>query len=518
MKQVILKYMVMAVVGVSIVTFLGYFNSKKAHAAVDISAVNNWQAVCDPRRPKSHNEYDAIVVGAGIGGLTTAALLAKNHYKVLVLEQHSQVGGYCSSYKRDGFMFTVGVENVSGFWEEGMLQKLLDTLGLHKDDLFVLNKHTCIIGGKTITFSGLKNDSIEQLSKYFPHESAAIAQFFDQAEQAMRESRSADKDSLPESSAFKSWSNATYQQKLDEYFTDTELKTVLCSLLGYIGTKPDKTPALAALKAALSYFIFGGYYPKGGPGNFAEKLQQVIETNGGTVIPNSKVDQILVESGEVIGIRVGENIYKSSVVVSNVNAKILFSTLLSKEAIDQKFVDAIMSLKMAHSTSLVNFGLDLDISTISSSSLISDHDHGVTLSIPSNVDASLAPLGKSVLSVFVASEYATTPEYGTTAYEAYKKEKLEKAIQKVETIIPDFRKHIIVSDVSTPRSFERFTAMPQGALYGFDQSAGAKRPYFKTPIRGLYLASSSTYPGGGVEAVVAAGFICFGDICSGMKK
>ena len=55
--------------------------------------------------------------------------------------------------------------------------------------------------------------------------------------------------------------------------------------------------------------------------------------------------------------------------------------------------------------------------------------------------------------------------------------------------------------------------MPEGAIYAFDQSTETRRPYFKTPIRGLYLASASTFPGGGVEAVVIAGTICANDIC-----
>jgi hypothetical protein len=77
--------------------------------------------------------------------------------------------------------------------------------------------------------------------------------------------------------------------------------------------------------------------------------------------------------------------------------------------------------------------------------------------------------------------------------------------------------HIVVTDFITPRTFESFTSMPEGAVYSFDQSKGSKRPYFKTPIEGLYLASSSTFPGGGVEAVVVSGFRCVRDIESHKK-
>jgi all-trans-retinol 13,14-reductase len=94
----------------------------------------------DPKRPKGEDEYDAIIVGSGIGGLTCGALLSKRGYKVLVLEQHHQVGGYCSSFKRGGFVFNAGVEDVSGLWERGPITYLLRELGLKRDDLFVRSR------------------------------------------------------------------------------------------------------------------------------------------------------------------------------------------------------------------------------------------------------------------------------------------------------------------------------------------------------------------------------------------
>lgn len=90
----------------------------------------------------------------------------------------------------------------------------------------------------------------------------------------------------------------------------------------------------------------------------------------------------------------------------------------------------------------------------------------------------------------------------------------ETLIQKADNVIPDLSKHIVVEDAATPKTFERCTTMPEGALYAIDQSIGAKRPYFKTLIKGLYLAGASTFPGGGIEAVVISGMICAKDICN----
>ena len=84
--------------------------------------------------------FDVIVVGAGIGGLICGALLSKRGYKVLILEQHYQIGGYCSSFSRRGFIFNTGVENISGLWDKGPATYLLRELGLKREGLFV-KKH-----------------------------------------------------------------------------------------------------------------------------------------------------------------------------------------------------------------------------------------------------------------------------------------------------------------------------------------------------------------------------------------
>ena len=110
--------------------------------------------------------------------------------------------------------------------------------------------------------------------------------------------------------------------------------------------------------------------------------------------------------------------------------------------------------------------------------------------------------------------YYDFPERGTEEYSKKKMEMSEMLIQKAEKAVPGLSNHIIVQDAATPKTFERYTSMPEGALYSFDQSIGVKRPYFKTPIKGLYLASASTFPGGGIEAVVMSGMICANDICN----
>jgi len=486
------------------------------------------------QRPKGENEYDVIIVGSGIGGLTCGALLSKRGYKVLVLEQHHQVGGYCSSFKRGDFVFNTGVENVSGLWEKGPVTHLLKELGFEKDEFFTKNRMRYVFKGKEIDAGNLE-EFVKALSEMFPEEKENIYAFFDEAKKAYEECYGdlAYGAPLPaelivkvfgarklldypkEHPHFFDWTNKTYKQKLDEFFTNEDLKTLLCALLGYLGTKPEETKASSALTAVVSYYLHGGYFPKGGAQRFADSLKEFIEYNGGKVLTGRRVDEILVEKGEVRGVRVGNKVFKSPIVVANANAKTTFLELVGEESLGGKFVEYVKKLKMSPSCFVVFLGVDMDLSGYPT--IIENLDEGYSIAINSNADPSLAPEGKASVTIITGANYHDFPERGTEEYLERKGEFAEFLIKKAEKIIPNLGKHIVVQDAATPKTFERYTLMPEGAIYAFDQSINTKRPYFKTPIKGLYLASASTFPGGGIEAVVISGVICANDICGWRK-
>jgi all-trans-retinol 13,14-reductase len=492
----------------------------------------DWSVEVDPQKLKGKNEYDVIIVGSGIGGLTCGALLSKRGYKVLVLEQHYQVGGYCSSFKRRGFVFNTGVEDVSGLWEKGPLTFLLREFGLKKDDLFVKNSTKYIFKGRDVEAENLE-EFIKLLSEMFPDEKENIPAFFNDARKAYEECyRDTEIYGTPlpgeliakvfgerklldyprQHPHYYDWANKTYKQKLDEHLKNEDLKTLLCAQLGYIGTEPEKTPASNALTACISFYLHGGYFPKGGAQRFADSFKDFIESHGGKVLVKHKVAKILVEDREVRGVTVGDKNFKAPIVVANANAKTTFLELVGKDNLDKEFIEYIKGLKMSLSIFMLFLGVDMDL--LNHPTLIKNLDQGYEVVINSNADLSLAPKDKASITILGDANYHDFPERGTEEYLQKKKEFAEMLIQKAEKVIPDLSKHIIVQDAATPRTFERYTSMPEGALYSFDQSMGVKRPYFKTPIKGLYLASASTFPGGGIESAVISGMICANDVCN----
>jgi all-trans-retinol 13,14-reductase len=311
---------------------------------------------------------------------------------------------------------------------------------------------------------------------------------------------------------FYDWTNKTYKQKLDEHFKNEDLKALLCALLGYLGTEPEETLGLNALSACISFYIYGGYFPKGGAQTFASALKEFIEDHGGKVLLRHRVGRILVENGKAEGVEAQGETFRAPIIVSDANARTTLIELVGEDKLDSEYARYIKGLKMSPSAFMVFLGVDMDLSGYPT--LIKDLDEGYDVVINSSADPSLAPAGKSSVSLLHLADYHDFPERGTEEYSKKKREASEELIQKAEKVIPDLSGHIIARDAATPKTFERYALIPEGALYVFDQSTGTKRPCFKTPIKGLYLVGASTFPGGGIESVVISGTICANDICN----
>ncbi len=482
----------------------------------------------------SPNGREVVIVGAGIGGLTCGALLAKNGFKVTVLEQHYQVGGYCTSFKRKGFTFDGGVESISGLWENGPIKLLLDELDVDWRNVFTRTREAYIFKGELMEIPEKFSDFINLLVEKFPDEADSIRRFFGLMENAYRElyMNIVETGGVPlppplifKVAGFKALFNyprvrphaymlqsRTLKELLDEYFSNEDLKKLLSTLTAYIGTSVEKTPALS-MAIMYGYYMYGGYYPRGGSQEYANLLAKIIEENGGRILTRHKVEKIVAENGEVKGVIANGKMFKASIVVFNANVKQLLRLV---DDLPADFAEEIRRLKPSVTAFMVYLGLDMDLSRYPP--LIKDLDRGIGLVINSNMDESLAPRGCSTLTIVTLLptkmyDFFDKEKIGFETYAVRKRKFAEELIRKAEGIIPGLSEHVVVMDAATPYTFKRYTLNYRGAIYAFDQSIDApKRPYFKTPIKGLYLAGASTFPGGGIEAVTISGVIVARDI------
>ncbi|MBC7326463.1 MAG: NAD(P)/FAD-dependent oxidoreductase [Moorella sp. (in: Bacteria)] len=480
-------------------------------------------------------DYDVIIVGAGIGGLSCGALLARRGLRVLVIEQHHKIGGYCTSFQRKGFVFDGGVEAISGLGEKGPVRCLFRELGLDPEEFFIRTREEYIIGDRRLKIPERAEDLVELLKREFPDEEQNIPRFFREAEKVYREIYQDVAENggtpLPPPLLYRvrgpqalldypknhphhyQWMQKSFQEVLDTYFQNRELKAFLSVLTAYLGAGAKDLNA-DAMAIIFGYYFDGGYYPRGGSQRLADTLAGVIGRHGGEIRTGCLVEQILLENGAVYGVAAGGKEYRSRIVVSNANAKNTFFSLVGKEHLPDWFTAYLGTLKESVSAFMVYLGVEMNLAGYSPLLKVIKDEGGVGIVISSNLDPSLAPPGKASVHLITLLPAGADDWPGEEEeYRQKKKEFAEKLISLAEQAIPGLSRHVAVTDAATPRTFARYSLNPKGCIYGFEQSRHAPpRPYFKTPVKGLYLAGASTFPGGGIEAVVISGIIAANDI------
>jgi all-trans-retinol 13,14-reductase len=505
--------------------------------SIGLNATPSWTVSLPSSRPQALNTYDAIIIGGGFGGLSCGALLAKEGYHVLVLEKNDQVGGYGSNDALSGYTFSYGAQDISGVWERGSITYLLRCLNMDEQKLLVRNNRRFILNGESIDIPAVDNGFEKVFSERFPRQIEAIHTFFTDAKRVYLEVF--DKDvtkewGIPLSKTLMSktmpkewlkgyeeshhlmseWQKKTYREVLDEYFQQEDIKTLLCSVLGYIGARASKNSAFSVVVAS-GYFFFGGYHILGGSQHLADSLAKYISDHKGAVLYQHPVDAILVKHGAVQGVRVGNTVFNATVVVSNVNAKTLYLDLVSDTDLPSQFLHDIEALPMGGSSFLVFLGATEDFPSYPS--IINDIDHRVHVIVNSQDDPSTAPLGYSSVTIEQNTQMKDFPAPLSLDYDLRVTALMDEMIEKATLSLPGLKDHIVCKKAVTPRKLQELTAIPQGAIYCFDQSHVATRPHFKSPIAGLYLANASS-SGGGVEAVVIGGITCKHDITGWQRK
>ena len=478
-----------------------------------------------------HNEidsrYDVVIVGAGIGGLVCANLLAIQGKKVLLVENHTVVGGFCSTFYRRGFTF----DSASHFYPllgnpDSISGKLLKTIGIQSQwhrmdpvDQFHLPD------GSRFSVSAEYDDYVGDLKGRFPDESDSLDKFFKLVRRLyfigllyfFHETE------ITRGKEYLSW---TVRDAMDHFFSDEQLKLVLTADCPHWGAPPSRTSFVFDSMLRLSYFS-GNYYPAGGSQDFANELAKNFETNGGHVLLKSKAKRILLTGNRATGIEVVTGPLKertlvsieSDHVVSNADLRQTVSQLLPESSVPDSYRESVFKLKPSFSCFLMHIGLkNTSRETLErihgyywngwDSDRVGFEAFKFKLFAPTLYEPALAPEDCHVLVVQKVIEF----DFDTVQDWAAHKQSIEEFVYtELEKIVPDFQSRIVVSLSASAKTSQRFTKNFQGAMIGFEMSPeqlGDQRPAIETPIENLLLTGQWTRPGGGITPVVISAMRC----------
>ncbi|MBN1883242.1 MAG: NAD(P)/FAD-dependent oxidoreductase [Deltaproteobacteria bacterium] len=498
-------------------------------------------------------KFDAVVIGAGLGGMSAAAMLAKNGKSVMLLERHNVPGGYATSFRRGRFEFDISLHELSGVGSpeaRGALFPYLESLGVTEKVEFIPmhQLYRVIDGDLDLTVPAGRDECNEFFMEHFPKETDGIEKFFDAMQDLMKDyggviggaSVGAD-DLTPEKFPnFIKHGMKTYGEVLDDCITDQDLKNALSPYWGYGGLPPSKLPFHLMASIWEAYLGAPPAHIRGTCQALSNAFVEIVLENGGEVKFNCGVKKILTSSDKVTGVITDDDRkIQTSVIVSNANPLSTMIDLLGLEHAPKAFMRDINSRIIGFSTFNVYLGLDCppeEVGTMVHENFINmggDVDaiweRGFTLDPPESVlftnynatDPQFSPPGTTVavlLSVCYARPwYYIPPDQYVETKNAY----AEALLSVSEKHFPGFRDHIEVIEVSTPVTNMRYTGNPGGTIYGFDQylsDSGMLRLRHKGPVGGLFFASAWTIPGGGYQPSIMAGSIAAGRALAHIAK
>jgi all-trans-retinol 13,14-reductase len=507
----------------------------------------------------SQRDYDAIVIGSGIGGMAAAAILARiKGLRVLVLERHYVLGGFTHEFRRKGgHSWDVGVHYIGDLRPGDLGRVIFDfisggKLQWHKMpepfERFVYPDGTFDLYGDPKRFRA-------DLCERFPEEREAIERYFVDLRKANTWGLryfTAKTLPLPLAKVLEFYNGLTSKnvlgttaEYLDRNFKSPKLKALLVSQWRTHGLTPERSAFLVHAVLA-QHYLRGGWYPRGGSSSIAETIRPVIEAAGGEFLVRHEVRRVIIENGRAVGVeavrlRAGTEevkTYRAPIVISDAGAWNTYKRLLPEEigadrareleALGKAPTGVTLYLGLKRSPAELGFrGENYWISTdfchdadVESHSCLAGKPTGAYLSFPSLKNPDATHHSAEILCLPDFEPFAAWKDerwqHRGEDYEALKERIGDGMLELVERNFPGFSDLVEVRELSTPLSVETFTAWRGGAIYGLPLTPARFRiPWLgvKTPVRGLYLAGADVYLHGIMGALmggVAAAAAVFG--------
>ncbi len=491
----------------------------------------------------STQTWDAIIIGSGLGGMTTACLLAKAGRKVLLLERHTVPGGFTHTFKRKGFEWDVGVHYVGQVSKSvSIIRKVFDYVTdktLTWADMDPVFDRIEIAGDKYDYVAGIEAQT-ENLIRHFPNDADAIRAYIKLVRATSRSGAwFFGEKTMPFwmshlvgrflRRTFETWAAKTTFEVLHSLTSNEKLISVLCAQCGDYGLEPQRS-SFGIHAVVVEHYMDGASYPVGGAGQIHKSILSVFEKNGGTLVLNADVRRILIEGGRAVGVEFHDRkTLHSKVIVSNAGFGNTFRKLIPAlgPALDRDLKTALLfdpvaqAESVAPSTAHVCLYVGLDSSDAAlgipknnfwiyetynfSESMARfrlDPESPfplVYISFPSAKD----PLrdqqngGRATIQVIAPYDFDTVKEWKDRAwgrrgdeYDHLKEELKQKLTNALIKAVPQIEGHIAYSELSSPLSTRHFMNYESGEIYGLEHTPArfalrSLRP--QTRIKGLFL-------------------------------
>ena len=488
----------------------------------------------------SSANWDAIVIGAGMGGLVAATQLAAKGALVLVLERYLIPGGSAGYFERNGYRFDVGASMIFGFGTRGttnLLTRALDAVDMSLETVpDPVQVHYHLPNHLNIRVHRDYEQFLEELYDRFPHQRQGIGRFYSECWRVFHCLNAIELLSLEEPRyvarvflrhplaclGLARYLPINVGSVARKHLQDPDLlRFIDMECYCWSVVPADRTPLINAGMVFSDRHYGGVHYPKGGVGRIALALTDGLEKAGGLIRYGARVTRILTDRGRAVGVKLatGETFHAPRI-ISNATRWDTFGSLLPDTPLPPR--EQRWQQRYQASPSFLSLHLGVDAAAIPPDTdchhiLLEDWNRmeeasgTIFVSIPTLMDPDLAPQGHHILHTFTPSWMADWQGLSQKDYEVRKEQMASNLIRRLATLFPGLETAIRYQEVGTPRTHRRFLGrmdgtygpIPSGQPWGL-----LGMPFNRTSIPGLYCVGDSTFPGQGLNAVAFSGFAC----------
>ena len=474
-----------------------------------------------------------IVIGGGLGGLTAAIRLARMGFSVSLFEKNSAPGGKMNRAVLGNYQFDTGPSLLTMPF---VIDELIDFAGYKREDLlqFIEIDPLCryfFNDGSQLDASAKPVDMKDAIANISPEDVHNFVRFMEYSRTIY--DLTADiflYKPIHELRKILNWDNIkklshlwkidpfrTVHGSVNKFFQDQRLVQLFDRYATYNGSNPFDAPATLNIIPYVEYGL-GGFYIKGGMYTLVESLEQIARDLGVDIQTGTEVDRIVIDRDEVKGIRVNGEYVPADYVVCNADTVRAHQSLLPESKQSKKYDALEPSLsgmvflwamnrefpEIAHHNILFSDDYREEFRQIFEELSVPD-DPTVYIAVTSKTDPSHAPDGGENWFVLLNMPYTTDGQ----RWEKETHRMREAVMNRLQKFDVDVRDSISAENVITPLDFQSRYGANRGSIYGISsnsRSAAFNRPANRSrKYKGLYFASGSAHPGGGIPLVMLSG-------------
>ena len=490
------------------------------------------------------------IIGTGIAGLVTGALLGKAGCKVHLYEQNDDIGGVTGGVHKNGYHWDLGQLILEGFGPGEQAGRVIDELGIRE-------KINLIPADRAYDFPDFTIEPMEEyqgpwwrrqfLIDRFPQEKRGIKRYYRYYKRMMEIVTLARRSEGARGMAAAFYKSAMYmrllpllpkrkwsaRQLMDHFFKGEEIKAAFTSILADFVVRPEDFQGLGvALVNAEPAFdkrvplklSWCGRQPSyqyidGGCRALVDVLADMIRDHGGEIHTGCEVVAIRTRDKKVAGIELNDGtVEPAEMVVASGGARETFYQLLKPGELDREYREILKDIPLMESVFMLQLGLDIDPSQYLPSAVnyyyrtydisgavekltkgvYHEGNDGFLICHPTRFSPQSAPEGKYAVTIYTVAP--DRPE--DFAWAKAKEEMADKLIALAEEKIPGLKEHITQMEILTPVDFRKITRLDHHAFGGCAPVMGKSGAPYRTNIGGLWFVGAQSESGAGMNNVI----------------